>query len=741
VYAAPAAAAAQFNLLRLGSTPAALRLYCRDAPSMSFLAPVFLLGGLAIALPVIFHLIRRSTRERTAFSSLMFLFPTPPRLTKRSRLEHLLLLALRCLVICLLAFGFARPFIKKAVSSPPPSSARRIVLLVDSSASMRRANLWSDARNKAQEILRQTTPADGVAIITFDRQVNSLVSFEAWDATPPGERIGLVTRKLGETAPGWASTRLDSALIQAAENLADARGKTAAGTGEIVVIGDFQEGSRLEQLQGYEWPRNLQVTFEPLKPKHLTNASLQLLPESDRDSPEPTGIRVRVSNTSGSKREQFKVGWTGPGARGFVGGGTDIYVPPGQSRVLTVPVPPAGTVVDRIILQGDEEDFDNSAFTLPLEKSRVEVLYCGKDAATDAKQPLYFLLRAFQETRHQAVQVRIQAPTSPPSVVDLHEAALIVIADSLSDEMANALYAQASGGKTLFCMLKTAGDAATLAKLAGMAELHAEEARPSNYAMLADIDFRDPLLLPFADPRFSDFTKIHFWNYRRLDAAAFPNAHVLAKFDTGDVALVDVTVGKGRVLVLTSGWQPEDSQLALSTKFVPLLYSILERSGAPGAPPAPYLVGDVVPLGSSFSSAGGDLRLITPGGSELSLAPGETNFSGTVTPGIYTVTSGQSSKRFAVNLDPAESRTAPLSLDVLEQLGVPVSHQPVHTALPDKAKSRLQNSELENHQKLWRWLITAGLLVLLLEIWAAGRASRRATPPLGAANLDREGIL
>ena len=51
---------------------------------MSFLAPAFLLAGLAIGLPVVFHLIRRSTRERKVFSSLMFLLPSPPRLSRRT---------------------------------------------------------------------------------------------------------------------------------------------------------------------------------------------------------------------------------------------------------------------------------------------------------------------------------------------------------------------------------------------------------------------------------------------------------------------------------------------------------------------------------------------------------------------------------------------------------------------------------------------------------------------------------
>src|SRR5580765_6563202 len=105
---------------------------------MSFLAPLFLLGALAVALPIVFHLIRRTSREKMPFSSLMFLLPTPPRVTRRSRLENIFLLILRCLVLCLLAAGFARPFLQTPVQAnlggAPPS---RIVLLVDASASMR----------------------------------------------------------------------------------------------------------------------------------------------------------------------------------------------------------------------------------------------------------------------------------------------------------------------------------------------------------------------------------------------------------------------------------------------------------------------------------------------------------------------------------------------------------------------------------------------------------------------------
>ena len=63
-----------------------------------------------------------------------------------------------------------------------------------------------------------------------------------------------------------------------------------------------------------------------------------------------------------------------------------------------------------------------------------------------------------------------------------------------------------------------------------------------------------------------------------------------------------------------------------------------------------------------------------PDRSQVNLAAAETNFSGTTMPGIYTVASPQPARRFAVNLDPAESRTMPLPPEELVRFGAPVAH-------------------------------------------------------------------
>jgi len=73
------------------------------------------------------------------------------------------------------------------------------------------------------------------------------------------------------------------------------------------------------------------------------------------------------------------------------------------------------------------------------------------------------------------------------------------------------------------------------------------------------------------------------------------------------------------------------------------------------------------------------------------------------------------------------SMTAPLAMENLDQLGVPLRVQPIATpAQIARREAQLKATELENHQKLWRWLIAATLVILIAETWVAARLSRKA---------------
>lgn len=702
---------------------------------MSFLTPLFLIGGLAIAGPIIYHLVRRTTRERLRFSSLMFLMPSPPRLSKRHRLEHLLLLLLRCAALLLLALGFSRPFLQQApITDPTAAEPRRVVLLIDGSASMRRAGVWEAARARAEQVLRQAGPADQVAVMSFDVGPRALVTFDEWNRTGANERAALAGARLAALAPGWGGTHLGKALIAAAEALAEDDGKAAPGPRQIVLVSDLQAGSRMDTLQAYEWPKGVDLIVEPVKATTATNAGVQLVAEAaDTSRGTDAPVRVRVSNAADSKGERFTLGWmrSGVGAAAApeaVGVAVEAYVPPGQSRVFSLVPPKGGAAPDRIVLRGDEEEFDNTVHVIPPVQQKPTVLWLGGDVVEDVKQPLFFLRRAYAETPRVAVNTLAVRPGAGQPA-DLGGASVIFVGDALPEAEAAAVRQAVEAGRTAVLVMRTAAMAPTLGAIAGRAGTAPpiEEARLATYAMLGEVDFQHPLFAPFADPRFSDFTKIHVWKHRKLDPAVLPGARAIAKFDSGAPAMLDVPVGKGRVLVLTFGWQPDDSQLAVSTKFVPLLWSLLELAGGVSSASTQYAVGDAILLPAGMAAT----AMRQPDGQAVPLADKAAEFAGTLQPGIYETVpaTGTRGARFAVNLEATESRTAALALDELEQLGLPVAKPAGETVKSGAAAATttlLQGVETEGRQKLWRWFIVATLLVLLVESALAGWTARRA---------------
>lgn len=703
---------------------------------MSFLTPLYLLGAMAIALPVLFHLIRRTTRQRTPFSSLMFLRQAPPRLTKRSRLEDLLLLALRALVLGLVALGFARPFVKAdtsadAIAAPPA----RMILLLDTSASMRRDGLWEQARQRILNLVEAAEPADRVALLAFDRRPRTLLRWEDLDAMAPAERTARVRQTLESLEPGWAETRLDQALILAAELAAEDTGDAAAERierREVVVVTDLQRGTELDALQAYEWPAGVATRVEIVEPAAPGNAGLQLV--ADRRALggdlEPS-IRVRVSNSPDATRDQFRLRWaSAPGeAVSAAAAVVEAYVPAGQARVFSVPLPPAGQDTTQLHLLGDTASFDDILYVAPHQPVILRVAYFGTGPDSDPSRPLFFLRRAFADTPRLSIRLDAFAPDQPVAADDLEAYALMIATEVLSDLSAQAVQTALRNGGALLFAPSRAEALAGLPALTGLDPVSASEVRPTGYALLGELDFGHPILAPFASPAYSDFSGIRFWRYRQCDPDEFPSARVPARFDSGDPALIDVPVGDGRLLLLTSGWHPDDSQLALSSKFVPILYSMLDLAGDGLSPPDAYAIGDALPV---RASSGAEPLVRNPDGGESSVS-GEF-FTATDQPGIYQVTAaGAAASTVAVNMAPAESRTEPMPVDELAQLGVPFAMSVAQRAADPRKRAVLANTELESNQRGWRWFVLAAAAAAIVETGIAGRTARRHAQPEGAA--------
>jgi hypothetical protein len=228
-----------------------------------------------------------------------------------------------------------------------------------------------------------------------------------------------------------------------------------------------------------------------------------------------------------------------------------------------------------------------------------------------------------------------------------------------------------------------------------------------------------PLLRPFADERLRDFTKLRFWKHRQLTLPKDAPLEVLARFDQGDPAILARSLGKGRIVLLTSGWHPADSQLALSTKFVPLLYGWLEAAGFRNEQAVSLLVGDVLPLEAATS-------IMTPDGQTLTPKPGDTIRA--EVPGIYTL---GKDRLIAVNIAPEEGRITPMDLAKLRELGVRVEEGDMDATASAKAedKERLAVTEQEARQRAWIWLLGSLLAILAWETWLAGRIRQGTLQP------------
>src|SRR5688500_13528894 len=112
---------------------------------MTLLAPAFLLGILAIGLPLWLHRLSSDNPNKQRFSSLMFLEPGEPRRVLAKKLQYLLLLALRIGVLVLLALAFAQPAVWRTLQPGDSENAQLHVIVLDRSASMNYGNRWERA--------------------------------------------------------------------------------------------------------------------------------------------------------------------------------------------------------------------------------------------------------------------------------------------------------------------------------------------------------------------------------------------------------------------------------------------------------------------------------------------------------------------------------------------------------------------------------------------------------------------
>ncbi|MCH8829605.1 MAG: hypothetical protein IID45_08515 [Planctomycetes bacterium] len=614
---------------------------------------------------------------------------------------------------------------------------------------MRRGHLWQQTVERTSTVLNRMQPDDQVQILVFSRDVKTIVSTQEWSSWKPSVRRRSAFERIERIKPGWGDTDLGLALVQSLEKYTFPSTSAASSARnratQIVLITDFQRGSRVDALRKCAWPKKTIVRVHRVEARNPTNAGVQIVGGRGRArvrEKQSESIRVRVSNSRDSAGEHFRLRWgTGP-KTGTVASGSrnsiDVFVERGRSRTVRIPLKTTPGGETRIELSGDDHKFDNTVFLAHSKRRVLEVLFFSDETGKDADSLRFFLERAFLTTRDLKIDFRVRPASS--SMVVPRDLAMAVLDATPSNQLSASLGKYVEGGGTLLCVPRSAADLQSLGAVLGDADLTATEADVAGESILSDIDFSHPLFAVFRDARFADFTKIRFWHHRKLSEASLPPHRILAKFDDGDPAIVEIRRGRGRIILLTSSWRPVDSQLARSSKFVPLLFGLLELSSNPSSFKRRLSIGDPIRVTPAAAETVPKQRLLvkSPDGGSVRLAAGQTSFDETVVPGVYTISSPRTSSKHAVNVAAAESRTSPMSLDELESLGVTVvdgnresGWRPPNSSstagTKELAASELAVVALEQRQQIWRWLVVVAIGVLFLETWLARKKPRLAT--------------
>lgn len=677
---------------------------------MSFLTPLYIAGLALVSLPILLHLIRQTPRGRVLFSSLMFLQPSPPKVTKRSRIEHWLLLLLRAAAIALLAMAFSRPFFRQNEEQTLQAPGRRIAVLVDVSASIRRAGLWSQAIERVNAIIKQANPADVLALATFDTELRSILSFEEWEQLAADARLVTLQERLKSLSPGWGGTDLSRVFDAAVGQFLKRRSATETTRSvesplEFVVVSDFQQGSRLSGLQGFQWPEHVRVQPEFLKPATENNAGLHPVTSQANE------VRVRIENAPDAQSEKLKL----KTARGE----QEAVVPPGQNRVVRVS--DMTDANESVTLSGDDEAFDNVAWFVRPAPQQLRIIHFADEPADEPQYLRFYLQRAFLSTAEREVDFSVQTPDQPVLAAD--RPAFVIVSGSLPEKAAKHLQQQVAEGLTVLCIGSQPDLCRQAFALAGRSDApQFEEAQLKGYALLTSVEFAHPLFAAFSDAKLADFTKLQIWKHRKV-AGSPKDARVLARFDGETPALLELKAGQGAVILSLFGWHGEDSRFVLWSKFVPMLNHLLASLKGSEPISTRLTVGESLPLEKLAATASAQQTIVLPTGIEQPVT--KPTFIATE-PGIYVVKTNGSSQSFAVNLDAQESRTTPLGLDELRAIGLPIRDPETIESLAEQRL--LQTRELESKQRIWQWLLVAGFCLLLLETWLAGRLSAQTKP-------------
>ena len=684
---------------------------------MSFLTPLFLLGLAGLAVPVIIHLIQRERKNVVQFPSLMFLQRIPYQSVQRRRIRNWPLLLLRLAALALIVAAFARPFFRRqAVAAAGTGGAREVVILIDKSYSMGYGDRWTRATAAARDAIGEVGPSDRASVVFFASGPEV-----ALRSTPDRSRLNAA---VSSGKPGSGATRYGPAL-KLAGSLAS---ESSLPNREVILISDFQRVG-WQGAEGVRLPDGVKFTAKSIAAGETSNlsvtpVSLQRATFSEQDRVTVTGGVTNHSNAAASNIELTLE------VDGRAVQTEHLSVEPNSSASVTFApfTPAAKNTRGTVRIGADKLPLDNAFNFTVSPKEPLRIIIAERPGAP--RDASLYLSRALALGESPPFDISTKS-IDAISTDDLQRASVVILNDApvaqLTAERLGAFVARGGG------LLTALGSRATWPAATGVSDVLAAipgqpiDRTSGQAARLGALEYGNKIFEPFRAPRSGDFSGARFYSYRAVTPAK--DAQIIARFDDGAPALLERRVGNGRVLVWTSSLDLQGNDLPLKSVFLPFVHRMVTTLASYTERPSWLTVGDVLDAARPAPVPGATRQItprvvLTPSGERVTLDGEGPDVLELTEQGFYEVR--------AQGRDAAPAMTVASNVDLGESDLTQMDPEEVAAGVLGRVGGAAAagtnvaptDPEHERNQRLWWYLLLAGVVILGLETLVGNRISR-----------------
>jgi hypothetical protein len=636
---------------------------------MAFLNPLFLLGALAVAGPLVYHLLLRTRPRRAVLPTLRFLPDSAPRTMAMNRVRNWLLLLLRVLAIGLIAGVFARPYLKAlAAAVTPPEAAQGAVFAIDDSLSMQVGQRWAMARSRVEALCR-TLPTDSpVQVMTFDRTTRLLSAAPVKAAEAPALLDG--------RQPGYGGADLAGALQGAAE-VAD---RLSSQRRVVYLISDFQAGGLDRIGAAIDLPKGVEVVPVRLADQAPWNATIQKAELLEAEPGRPRALRAWLASFGSGHGEGTLT--VSEGSRRLASRKVRLDNQDRRVELIDLNLSDAEDHALHLALEmKDALAADNGYSLLVPARRSLGVTVCapgdGVDlggSASPRRSENPYLAAALAAFGREAAVRWQEAATIDAKSLTGQQAVIAAGWEGYPEAARQAFlgYVQAGGQLIVFPAI---GEGRMLGSLAGCqvdgwigmaAEvgggIGGGAANADDYRMVGECSLPAPGPVVLGHPRVTRFLKL------RAPKPEASGVAVMAALDDGAPFLVRRQSGKGEIDLFAVPLDPRASDFVVRPAFAPFLYYLIQSRLQGRRHREAWLAGELI-RPELVGAAPGEMTL--DGDGEPAKVLGKDGLRA-VMPGFHELRpvakTGEAPRRLAVLTDPAESDLTPLVPDRIESL-------------------------------------------------------------------------